>query len=85
MNDSIAGEKEIRIALKDVGMEAEMMEQFIECFRLGQMDKSKRILSSHRSKLLSDVHAKREKLYCMDFICRKLKQGETLDCKDNAE
>ena len=73
MNNPIGNEQEIQSALEDSGMEPETINQLLESLRLGQKEKVKRILASHRSKLLSDVHAKQDKLYCMDFISRKLK------------
>lgn len=77
MSYSIAAEREMLLALKNSGMESEMIEQFLESLRSGRTDKGKRILSSHRSRLLSDVHAKQEELYCMDFLCRKLRNIKT--------
>lgn len=74
MNSPIVDEQEILLTLEESGMEPEMIEQFFKNFRFGQSDNGKRILSSHRSKLLSDVHEKQDKLYCMDFLIRKLNQ-----------
>ncbi|WP_100489215.1 hypothetical protein [Sporolactobacillus pectinivorans] len=79
MNSPIVDEQEILLALEESGMESEMIEQFMESFRSGQTDKEKWILLSHRSKLLSDVHAKQDKLYCMDFLIRKLKSNKGLE------
>ena len=73
MNQSIDNEQGIQNALKDTDMEPETINQLMKRLRLGQKDKVKQILASHRSKLLSEVHAKQDKLYCMDFISRKLK------------
>ena len=71
-SDGSINEHEIVSALKGVGMEAEMTEQFVESFRLGQKDKVKQILLSYRAKLLSDVHERQDKLYCVDFLIREL-------------
>ncbi|MEK3988547.1 MULTISPECIES: hypothetical protein [Robertmurraya] len=79
MNSPIVDEQEILLAFEELGMEPEMIEQFIESFRLGQRDKGRRILTSYRFKLLSDVHAKQDKLYCMDFLIRKLKSNKALE------
>ena len=73
MNHSIEDEQELQAALSDAGMEEETAQRLIESLRLGEKEKAKKILAAHRSKLLSDVHEKQDKLYCMDFIGKKLK------------
>jgi hypothetical protein len=79
LNSPIVDEQEILLALEESGMEPEMIEQFTESFRSGQRDKGKRILSSHRSKLLSEGHSKQDKLYCMDFLIRKLRSNKAFE------
>lgn len=78
MINSIVDEQELLNALDDLGMEHNMIEQFMKNFHSSQWDNSKKILLSHRSKLLSDVHKTQDKLYCMDFLIRKLKTSRSL-------
>ena len=75
---AIADKQELIHALGDLGMEPKLIDQFIQSIRLRQWDNGKRILASHRSKLLSDVHESQDKLYCMDFLIRGLKSNEAL-------
>ncbi len=77
-NHSIVDEQELLRALQTAGMNAKVMEQFMERFRSVQSDKGKQILLSYRSNLLSDVHAEQNKLYVLDFIIRKLKSNKDL-------
>ena len=76
MDSTIVDEHEMLRALEDSGMEPEMIEQLMASLRSGLWVKGKRILLSHRSKLLADVHEKQDKLYCMDFLIRKLKSNK---------
>lgn len=76
MISTIVNEQELLRALEDLGMEPKTIEQFVQCVRLKQWDIGKRLLLSHRSKLLSDVHETQDKLYSMDFIIRKLKSNK---------
>ena len=82
MSDLYADEKELEIALRDSGMAAEMVGQFMAYLNSKEAEKCQRILSSHRAALVLDVHSWQEKLYCLDFICRKLKQAKLLTCDD---
>ena len=78
MNSPLENDLEIHMALKDLGMEPKMIEQFISSFHSGRGAKAKQILSSHRAKLLSDVHSKQNILYCMDILIRKLNSTKKL-------
>lgn len=60
-------------------MESDMIEQLMESFRLEQWNKIKRMLSSYRSKLLSDIHAEQDRLYCMDYLTRELNKTKKLE------
>lgn len=72
MGNPTSDDRAMLTALTDMGMEPMKIQQFMDSFRLGQSDKCKRLLSSHRSKLLSDVHVKQDKLFCMDVFIRTL-------------
>lgn len=78
MDETTVDEQKMACALADLGMDPEMVEQFIQCFHLRQWERGKRILASHRSKLLSDVHEQQDKLYSIDFLIRKLKSSIAL-------
>ena len=78
MSEAMIDERETASALADLGMEPEMVDQFMRCFHLRQWEKGRRILASHRSKLLSDVHDRQDKLYSIDFLIRKLKSSIAL-------
>lgn len=73
MEGTVDDEQEMLHALEYSGMEPEMIEQFMQSFRLKRWDNGRRILASHRSKLLSDVHERQDMLFCMDLMIRKLR------------
>jgi hypothetical protein len=60
--------------LQDAGLSTEMQEPFLKSIQDGQVDQSKNILNTHRSRLLTEIHAEQDKLYCTDVLLRKLKQ-----------
>lgn len=60
-------------ALQDAGMDDVYIEQFLKAASDKQWEKAKYILATHRSHLLSQVHEGQDKIYCLDFITRKLK------------
>ena len=65
--------KETVEALQDAGMDDIYIEQFLKAVSDQQWEKAKYILAAHRSHLLSQVHEGQDKIYCLDFITRKLK------------
>jgi hypothetical protein len=65
--------QETVMALQDAGMDDAHIEQFLKAAGDKQWDKAKYILAAHRSRLLSQVHEGQDKIYCLDFITRKLK------------
>ncbi len=78
-------EQELFRSLNDLGMDSETIRQFMQSIRLNQWENGKRILSSYRSKLLTNVHETQDKLYNMDFLIRKLKTNKALYDKGDAE
>lgn len=60
-------------ALQDAGMDDIYIEQFLKAASDKQWEKAKHILTLHRSRLLSQIHEGQDKIYCLDFITRKLK------------
>lgn len=65
-------EDELIRNLQDTGMSASEIKHFMTCFGEGESQTWMRILKKQRSNLLTDVHAGQERLYCLDFLMRKL-------------
>ena len=71
-------EQETLLCLQDLGMDEAIIQQFSNCLQAGQVEKSKKILLTHRATLLFDVHAKQDKLYCMDILLQRIKEAHNL-------
>jgi hypothetical protein len=65
-------EQELRNALKDLSVNEAAINEIIAAWKEGQTENVKSRLRLLRSSTLSDVHEKQNKLYCIDFILRKL-------------
>lgn len=59
--------------LADAGLCEEEIEQFLCCHSQGKKTAQLKILTEYRGKLLGTVQAGQEKLYCLDYLIRKLK------------
>lgn len=73
MQDETSEKERLFRNLTDAGLCTEEIERFL-CFR----DQNKRvaqlnILTEYRGKLLGTVQDGQEKLYCLDYLIRKLK------------
>jgi len=53
-------------------MSPEEVNKFIKCFHEGKIQSEKRLLLSLRAKILDDVHKGQDKLYCLDYLIKKL-------------
>lgn len=67
---------EFRNLLKDFGIEAGLQEEILTAFISGKFEKTRRLLLTKRSDLLTDIHTEQEKLYCMDYILRRLHRND---------
>ena len=72
--ENTAGNERILQILRDTGLAQEQQNHIMECFRCGQWESGSKVLLKYRSCLLSEVHAGQDKLYCLDFLLRKIKQ-----------
>lgn len=59
--------------LADAGLCEEEIEQFLCCHSQGKKTAQLKLLTEYRGKLLDTVQAGQEKLYCLDYLIRKLK------------
>lgn len=59
--------------LADAGLCAEEIEQFLSCYKQDKQVAQMQILNQYRGKLLGAVQDNQEKLYCLDYLIRKLK------------
>lgn len=75
-------EEEIISSLKDSGMENMLIDEFISSMYMGHLKKSKRLLIEQRERLLTDIHDRQNKMYCLDFLTRKLDQSGVFE-KEN--
>lgn len=77
MDDNKNSDDELIRNLQDAGMSANGIQDFMKCYSGGQPQEWMRILNKQRSTLLTDVHVGQEKLYCLDYLIRKLKSQES--------
>lgn len=59
--------------LLDAGLCEEEIEQFLCCYSQEKKTAQLKILTEYRGRLLGTVQAGQEKLYCLDYLIRKLK------------
>ncbi|MCC8023831.1 MAG: hypothetical protein LIP16_00765 [Clostridium sp.] len=59
--------------LSDAGLSPKEIEQFMVCYMQKKQVAQMQILNEYRGKLLGAVQDNQEKLYCLDYLIRKLK------------
>lgn len=62
--------------LKDAGLCTEEIEKFLCCHDQKKKAGQLKILTEYRGKLLRTVQDGQEKLYCLDYLIRKLKNDK---------
>ena len=62
--------------LTDAGLCEEEIEQFLRCKSQNKRVAQIKILTEYRGKLLSTVQDGQEKLYCLDYLIRKLRADQ---------
>lgn len=58
--------------LMDAGLCMEEIERFLSCYRQDKQVAQMQILNQYRGKLLGTVQDNQEKLYCLDYLIRRL-------------
>lgn len=64
--------------LKDAGFDEDLIEQFISLYQLDRSTAYMRLLRKYRCNLLSDMRVCQEKLFCLDYLIRRLKTKDKL-------
>lgn len=62
--------------LADAGLGPEEIERFLCCCKQERKVAQMQILNEYRGKLLGTVQENQERLYCLDYLIRKLKEKE---------
>lgn len=65
-------EQEITTTLQDCGLDAVAIKRLADSYRSADWPQVTDILRTYRCNLLQNVHIEQEKLYCLDFLLRKL-------------
>ena len=65
-------EQEIIENLKDAGCCEESIEDFMKCFRNGDMKKGMKVIESCRKDILSDTHEGQRKIDCLDYLAYQI-------------
>lgn len=60
--------KEMKICMKDAGMDAELIENCLECFQTGEIGCGRKKLHEYRTKLLTEIQTKQKQLTCLDYL-----------------
>lgn len=73
MSDETLKDDTLAQNLADAGLGREEIEQFLSCYKQEKQAAQMQILNRYRGKLLGTVQDNQEKLYCLDYLIRKLK------------
>lgn len=76
LRDNALDKEALRQNLADAGLCAEEIECFLCCSTQNKRAAQLKILTEYRGRLLSTVQAEQEKLYCLDYLIRKLRTGK---------
>lgn len=73
MQDETPEKERLIQNLTDAGLCTEEIERFLCCHDQNKRVAQLKILTEYRGKLLGTVQEGQEKLYCLDYLIRKLK------------
>lgn len=73
-----ASKNEVIQNLKDAGFDEDLIEQFISLYQLDRSTAYMRLLRKYRCDLLTDMRVCQEKLFCLDYLIRRLKTKDKL-------
>lgn len=73
-----ASKNEVIENLKDAGFDETLIEQFMSLYEFERPTAYMRLLRKYRCDLLSDMRVCQEKLFCLDYLIRKLDGKERL-------
>lgn len=73
-----ASKNEVIQNLKDAGFDETLIEQFMSLYEFERPTAYMRLLRKYRCDLLSDMRVCQEKLFCLDYLIRKLDGKERL-------
>lgn len=73
-----ASKNEVIQNLKDAGFDEDLIEQFIRLYQLDRSTAYMRLLRKYRCDLLTDMRVCQEKLFCLDYLIRRLKTKDKL-------
>jgi len=69
--------KDLKCHLRDAGCSPEQIEAALSLYSEGRTDEEIRLLRSHRSQLLEELHFSQRRLDCLDLLIHKIeKQGK---------
>ena len=68
-------ERDLIQNLRDAGCGKETVEQFLCCWRTGQIQEQLRLLDQHRSRLLERVHREERRIGCLDYLVYQINRS----------
>lgn len=68
--------EDLILNLKAAGFEAEMIEQYIACWKDGKVREQLTLLSVKRESLLEHVHQQERQIDCLDYLVYQIKNGK---------
>ena len=70
--------KEVIQNLKDAGLDDDLIVQFANLYQSNRSTAYMRLLRKYRCDLLTDMRVCQEKLFCLDYLIRRLKTKDKL-------
>lgn len=69
-------EEDIIQNLKDTGCNSKQIQELIELYRAGKIDKIYSIMESYRNKVLNNIHKNEKQIECIDYFIYQMERGE---------
>lgn len=69
-------EEDIIQNLKDTGCNSKQIQELIELYRAGKIDKIYSIMESYRNKVLNNIHKNEKQIECIDYFIHQMERGE---------
>ena len=69
-------EEDIIQNLKDTGCNSKQIQELIELYSAGKIDKIYSIMESYRNKVLNNIHKNEKQIECIDYFIYQMERGE---------
>ena len=70
-------EQDLILNLKAAGCDGTLIQEFLDCWKVGKTAEQLQLLSQKREGLLAQVHREEKQIHCLDYLVYQIEKGES--------